>query len=352
MDPLFPVDDVSVTDSAWPASAMNRSSSEWAFQRFLDDVLKPQDSDDNRNFQQQHNHVNHSNSGNSDEVVEISKPVNSVSTRTGSSSSSVSIKPDDYHAALKRQLDLACAAVALSRKASVSPEPAASATALPADRLPRASFHVHGGSKATGPPKSLPLAQTRVSVDFSASNDKAKLPAIQVKSSTSGSSRDQSEDDELDGEAETTENMGRTDDKRARRMLSNRESARRSRRRKQEHMSELETQAAQLKVEHSSLLKNLNESNQKYTEASVNLRVLKADVETLRAKVMMAEEKVKRLTGLNTLQPFSDVQRLNMTFNSNLHTTITNSMLPSTNHLTHLPTALPARNSPSPNQGQ
>lgn len=70
-----------------------------------------------------------------------------------------------------------------------------------------------------GAPKSMQVAQAKDwgAVDSSVSNDKPKVPAIQVKSSTSGSSRDQSDDDELDGEAETTENTGRTDDKRARR---------------------------------------------------------------------------------------------------------------------------------------
>ncbi|KAJ0015279.1 hypothetical protein Pint_20499 [Pistacia integerrima] len=85
------------------------------------------------------------------------------------------------------------------------------------------------------------------------------------------------------------------------RMLSNRESARRSRRRKQAHLTELETQVSQLRVENSSLLKRLTDISQKYNEAAVDNRVLKADVETLRAKVKMAEESVKRITGLNPM---------------------------------------------------
>lgn len=44
-----------------------------------------------------------------------------------------------------------------------------------------------------------------------------KKPAIQVKSTTSGSSRDLSDDDELEGETETTQNMDPTDAKRVRR---------------------------------------------------------------------------------------------------------------------------------------
>lgn len=41
----------------------------------------------------------------------------------------------------------------------------------------------------------------------------------------------------------------------------------------------------QLRVEHSTLLKRLTDVNQKYDVAAVDNRILKADIETLRAKV-------------------------------------------------------------------
>eukprot|EP00252_Welwitschia_mirabilis_P007749 TRINITY_DN19418_c0_g1_i2.p1 TRINITY_DN19418_c0_g1~~TRINITY_DN19418_c0_g1_i2.p1 ORF type:complete len:216 (+),score=54.29 TRINITY_DN19418_c0_g1_i2:319-966(+) len=91
--------------------------------------------------------------------------------------------------------------------------------------------------------------------------------------------------------------MDPSDVKRMRRMISNRESARRSRRRKQAHLSDLEMQVAQLRVENASLFKRLTEMSQKYSEAAVDNRVLRADVEALRAKVKMAEEYVARITG-------------------------------------------------------
>ncbi|XP_020587002.1 light-inducible protein CPRF2-like [Phalaenopsis equestris] len=137
----------------------------------------------------------------------------------------------------------------------------------------------------------------------------------QGRTGTSGSSREQSDDDEFDGEAETAENMDPSDAKRFRRMLSNRESARRSRRRKQAHLSELESQVSQLRVENSTLMKRLTDVNQKYNEAAVDNRILKADVETLRAKVKMAEDTVKRVTGMSPMFPtMSDISSVSIPF--------------------------------------
>ncbi|XP_020578357.1 basic leucine zipper 63-like isoform X2 [Phalaenopsis equestris] len=118
----------------------------------------------------------------------------------------------------------------------------------------------------------------------------------QGRTATSESTREQSDEDEPNGEEENIENIDPANAKRSRRMLSNRESARRSRRKKQAHLSELETQVAQLRVENSSLLKRLTDINQKYNEAVMENRILKTNVETLRAKVKMAEDLVKRVT--------------------------------------------------------
>ncbi|KAK1555213.1 hypothetical protein Q3G72_023476 [Acer saccharum] len=115
---------------------------------------------------------------------------------------------------------------------------------------------------------------------------------VHVSSGSSSSSRDQSED-----------NMDPADAKRVQRMLPNGESTRRSRRRNQVHLTELEleTQVSQLTVENSSLLKRSKDINQKYNEAAVKNRVLKADVETLRTKLKMAEESIKRIAELNPM---------------------------------------------------
>ncbi|MBA0680884.1 hypothetical protein Goari_012560 [Gossypium aridum] len=157
------------------------------------------------------------------------------------------------------------------------------------------------GSQASDTPQSVSIATSKGAGDKDG-NALSGFPSVVnalLRPSTSGSSREMSEDDEVEGENETMENMDPADAKRVRRMLSNRESARRSRRRKQAHLTELETQVSQLRVENATLLKRLTDISQKYNESAVDNRVLKADVETLRAKVKMAEDSVKRITGLS-----------------------------------------------------
>ncbi|XP_057516513.1 bZIP transcription factor RISBZ4 isoform X2 [Amaranthus tricolor] len=112
-----------------------------------------------------------------------------------------------------------------------------------------------------------------------------------------------SEDDEGELEAGQCE---QSDDplqvKRLRRMVSNRESARRSRKRRQAQQQELEMQVDQLNVENSSLFKQLNEAAQQLREATTNNRVLKSDVEAMRAKVKLLEDRVTRGTLNHILQ--------------------------------------------------
>uniref|UniRef100_A0A0E0JW77 BZIP domain-containing protein n=1 Tax=Oryza punctata TaxID=4537 RepID=A0A0E0JW77_ORYPU len=84
------------------------------------------------------------------------------------------------------------------------------------------------------------------------------------------------------------------DVKRVRRMVSNRESARRSRKRKQAHLADLESQVDQLRGENASLFKQLTDANQQFTTSVTDNRILKSDVETLRVKVKMAEDMVAR----------------------------------------------------------
>ncbi|RHN70813.1 putative transcription factor bZIP family [Medicago truncatula] len=73
--------------------------------------------------------------------------------------------------------------------------------------------------------------------------------------------------------------------KHLRRKVSNPKSARRSRRRKQAHLFELESQVGKLKLENATLYKQFTDASQQFHEADTNNQVLKSDVEALRAKV-------------------------------------------------------------------
>ncbi|XP_042066608.1 light-inducible protein CPRF2-like [Salvia splendens] len=299
-------------------AGMNRSASEWAFQRFLQEA-----SDRTTTTIQSSSSSTHHNEdvaeikGGSSchNLIDVGVNANQQQPKTAAAAApppNVSPDSEEYQAYLKSRLELACAAVALTRGSNVKNQVS---TGAAADNGSQASNSLQLGSHVThkdsvklqdkdggGGPVGIPPLPAI-----------SKKYGVQVKSTTSGSSGEQSDDDEAEGENESTQNMDPTDAKRMRRMLSNRESARRSRRRKQAHLSELETQVSQLRVENSSLLKRLTDISHKYNEAAVDNRVLKADVETLRAKVKMAEERVKRVTGLNPLfQAMSEISTMGM----------------------------------------
>ncbi|KAJ6708963.1 BASIC LEUCINE ZIPPER 25-LIKE ISOFORM X2 [Salix koriyanagi] len=259
---------------------------------------------------------------------------------------------EEYRAFLKSKLDLACAAaVAMSRETNaVKPEVfsslsedqrlsardmslgtqafhngagqgisvaqiGADGASLDIPSLPTAQGKSDGGSgipalpatqrKSDGGSPGIPALPTTQRKSDGGSPGIPALPTtlrkqeVQARQTTSGSSREDSDDDDLEGDTGTNENMDPADVKRVRRMQSNRESARRSRRRKQAQLNELETQVGQLRDERTSLITHFTDVNQKCDDAAVDNRILKADIETLRAKITMAEEQVKRMTGLN-----------------------------------------------------
>ncbi|XP_010494111.1 PREDICTED: basic leucine zipper 63 [Camelina sativa] len=232
------------------ATALNRSASEWAFHRFIQESSAAAAADD-------------ANAGESSATatgVSVSSPPN------------VPVDSEEYRAFLKSKLNLACAAVAMKRGSFIKPQDTNSGRS-----------DNGGGAYTTNTSEQDSLASSKVSPMMSS--------AITSGSELSG------DEEEADGET----NMNPTNVKRVKRMLSNRESARRSRRRKQAHLSELETQVSQLRVENSKLMKGLTDVTQTFNDAAVENRVLKANIETLRAKVKMAEETVKRLTGFNPM---------------------------------------------------
>ncbi|XVE62815.1 hypothetical protein DITRI_Ditri06bG0150200 [Diplodiscus trichospermus] len=302
MDRIFSVEDISdlfwssssaaATATAVPAvsaddnnklgSKMNRSASEWAFQQFLreevDKKAEEEEKETNEDLKKKKNGMTSS----FNECLENNDNQND--------NNNFPMDAEEYQAFLKNKLNLACAAVAMSRASFVKPLD----SAAKADNGLQASGTQQLGSEATS--KGAGGKDGNALVGIPSLPNRQKKSGAHVRPSTSGSSREQSEDE---GENETMENMYPTDAKHVRRMLSNRESARRSRRRKQAHLTELETQVSQLRVENANLVKHLTDVSQKYNEAAVDNRVLKADLETLRAKVKMAEEAVKRVTGLN-----------------------------------------------------
>nr|ANF04589.1 putative light inducible protein CPRF2 [Avicennia marina] len=289
---------------------MIRSSSEWAFQQFLQEAGAP---DHSTNTLQSSATSSPRYPPQNDDVVEVEGSQHSSGmgangnqqqpgTASGGPPPNIPTDSEEYQAYLKSRLELACAAVALTRASNGKAQKSAAAVAP--DHGSQASNSSQLGShvKASGWDASKLQDKDPVEpVGIPPLPAMSKKSGAQLKATTSGSSGDLSEDDEAEGENEATQTRDPTDAKRVRRMLSNRESARRSRRRKQAHLTELETQVSQLRVENSSLVKRLTDISQKYNEAAVDNRVLKADVETLRAKVKMAEETVKRVTGLNPL---------------------------------------------------
>ncbi|WOL05036.1 light-inducible protein CPRF2-like [Canna indica] len=305
MERVYSVEEIS--DLFWPtpvaqaseepppsAAGMNRSASEWYFEKFLEEATTPGAPNPSSNPD-----VGEADCGRKDvkrggaNEVEMKAKV-AVGGGRQLDPPPVEVDPVEYAALLKQKLDMYCAVVAMSRGASVNPQ-----DSVPmADARSSASDASHQGSQA---PEKGNASKVQHKADGATSGFPAfpimQNSCVQGRPATSGSSREHSDEDELEGEAEITENMDPADIKRLRRMISNRESARRSRRRKQAHLSELEAQVAQLRVENSSLLKRLADINQKYNEAAVDNRILKADVETLRAKVKMAENNVKRVTG-------------------------------------------------------
>ncbi|KAJ4955054.1 hypothetical protein NE237_011837 [Protea cynaroides] len=321
---------------------MNRSYSEWAFQAFLQEASASENSPSPASSsavvaanpspsvvlpspfvscpKSSSKRASDPGREREDDVIEIKDPPPPPPPPPKLSNSSppnVPIDSEEYQNFLKNRLKLTCAAVALTRASSMKPQDSTQST----DGGSQASNTSQLGSQALGKGPGCGFAGGQDNavggpVGIPALPAMQKKPGVQAKPTTSESSRELSDDDEVEGETENTDNMEPTD-KRVRRMLSNRESARRSRRRKQAHLSELETQVSQLRVENSSLLKRLADINNKFSEAAVDNRILLADVETMRAKVKAAEETVKRVTGLNPLfSVMSEISTMGMAFSS------------------------------------
>ncbi|XP_038877555.1 light-inducible protein CPRF2-like [Benincasa hispida] len=306
MDRVFSVD--GIPNQFWPSpeesSRLNRSASEWSFRRFLQEAASVSDSSISPPPASPSAAEIRSNAIEIKETGEnLKQSWEKQSNRKGGfekeRKKSSGDDSDEYQAFLKSKLNLACAAVALCRGSFMKTQDSCASSTLAQSESQASASHL----PSQFPPKGI-----------SFSPSVPKKAGILVSSANISSSREQTdEDDDAEGENDMNEQMDPASAKRVRRMLSNRESARRSRKRKQAHLTELETQVAELRVENSTLLKRFGDISQKYNEAAVNNRVLKADLETLRAKVQMAEEAVKRITGTKSMfHAMSDVSSISM----------------------------------------
>ncbi|GKV37785.1 hypothetical protein SLEP1_g45774 [Rubroshorea leprosula] len=108
----------------------------------------------------------------------------------------------------------------------------------------------------------------------------------EAKGAISVSSLEQSDVDELSTEP--------IDLKRKKRRDSNRDSARRSRIKRQAHVADLELQVGQLRVEKASLYNQYSDIAQKHHDASTNNQLWRYRVAELRAKIKLAESMFPR----------------------------------------------------------
>lgn len=79
------------------------------------------------------------------------------------------------------------------------------------------------------------------------------------------------------GNSTSDEDQQILDNRKQRRMLSNRESARRSRLRKQQHLDELRGHVAQLRAENSHMLSRFNLTSQQYAQLTEENRLLRSE---------------------------------------------------------------------------
>lgn len=225
---------VSSTGHKHQLSKMNRSESEWAFQRFLQEASAATFDDNTPNSSADKTDVVHINgygySNNNatskscdNNYKENVMPLSNGACATAASSSlgapaDIPVESEDYHAFLKSKLNMACAAVALSRAYFVKPlkSPAT------AESGSQASSTSHLGSHAPSKGAGHDLSRSR-DKDANEPLGTPSLPSMQKKlvvtgkPTTSGSSRELSEDGENEAETEITENTHPAEAKRARR---------------------------------------------------------------------------------------------------------------------------------------
>lgn len=216
MDRVFSLEEMAA-DPFWRANGprsedpkMNRSSSEWTFQKFLEEASEDPSPPTAAAAALALSTASSSPpppppaaADRDEEVLETKKfHASDPSFAHGPAD------PTEYQTLLKRRLDLACAAVALSRASDAKPQdsaPSVDGASNSSDALRLAS---QGPGKVSGSGSGLMWTQDKA---ISGSSGISSLPPVQKNPSTqaipatSGSSRDQSDDEELEAETETTE---------------------------------------------------------------------------------------------------------------------------------------------------
>ncbi|OAY52327.1 bZIP transcription factor 11 [Manihot esculenta] len=89
------------------------------------------------------------------------------------------------------------------------------------------------------------------------------------------------------------------DQRKRKRMISNRESARRSRMRKQKHLDDLMTQVAQLRKENHQLITSINITSQHYLNVEADNSILKAQISELSHRLQSLNEIISFLSASN-----------------------------------------------------
>lgn len=129
------------------------------------------------------------------------------------------------------------------------------------------------------------VEEAGLGLGFAGSKERSRLKgSSSSKSPASGSDTGL----QTQGNSTSDEDQQVVDDRKQRRMLSNRESARRSRLRKQQHLDELRTHVAQLRAQNSQMLSSFNLASQHFAQ-------LTEENEQLRSEAMDLSHQLQRL---------------------------------------------------------
>ncbi|XP_039064793.1 light-inducible protein CPRF2-like [Hibiscus syriacus] len=184
----------------------------------------------------------------------------------------------------------------------------------------QASFAV-GGSPGLPQDSAVGIEQASFAVggsqaSFAVGVERASLVTLQdpaVESHAAGAVDYAAVEFACEGENGAMENMDSDDAKRERRKLSNRESARRSRRKWKDQFTQLHSQADQLRLDNTVISGLATAIIQKSDKSAVENTVLTADVRALKAELKMAEAEVIGVTGLiPVFDPLPGISTMNV----------------------------------------